>query len=256
MICDSCLDFLEEVQFDRVGVFAYSAQEGTRAAQLPDDVPEVLKRERLERVVDRQRLITAERYDALVGTRAEAIVDWPEGETSDTAGAQRAGARARLACQADDIDGITFLDRRDVPAGSIVEVRVRRCGGRRRLRGERAASGERPSALCASLSVEPCCRWQLCRPRWGVSAGDDRARSPSHESRRGGAGPPAQSVDGPPQPRSWRGRGPYSPAASTRRCGRSVGLEASRSSLHAAKGRASGMSRAASTSTMCYRGAR
>ncbi len=118
------LDLLEEVQFDRVGVFAYSAQDGTRAAQLADDVPEALKRERLERVVDRQRLITTERYDALVGTRAEAIVDWPEGESSDTAGAQRAGARARLACQADDIDGITFLDRRDVPAGSIVEVRV------------------------------------------------------------------------------------------------------------------------------------
>jgi ribosomal protein S12 methylthiotransferase len=44
------LDFLEEVQLDRVGVFTYSAQEGTRAFELPDDVPDELKRERLERV--------------------------------------------------------------------------------------------------------------------------------------------------------------------------------------------------------------
>jgi ribosomal protein S12 methylthiotransferase len=118
------LDLLEEVQFDRVGVFAYSAQDGTRAAQLADDVPEGVKRERLERVMERQRLITAERYDALVGTRAEAMIDWADGGASDAADAQRVGARARLTCQADDIDGITFLDRCDVPAGSIVEVRV------------------------------------------------------------------------------------------------------------------------------------
>ena len=49
-------------------MFTYSAQEGTRAAQLADDVPEAVKRERLERVTERQRLITADRYDAVVGT--------------------------------------------------------------------------------------------------------------------------------------------------------------------------------------------
>ena len=57
------LDFLEEVQLDRVGVFTYSAQEGTRAFDLPDDVPDELKRERLERVTEVQRLVTAERYE-------------------------------------------------------------------------------------------------------------------------------------------------------------------------------------------------
>src|SRR3989449_2906365 len=38
--------FLEEAQFDRLGGFAYSPQEGTRAVQYPDDVPDAVKRER------------------------------------------------------------------------------------------------------------------------------------------------------------------------------------------------------------------
>ncbi len=118
------LELLEEVEFDRVGVFTYSAQEGTRAAQLADDVPEVVKRERLERVTERQRLITADRYDAMVGTLSEAIVDSADGGPRDPGSALRAGARGRLACQADDINGVTFLDRSDLSAGSIVEVLV------------------------------------------------------------------------------------------------------------------------------------
>jgi ribosomal protein S12 methylthiotransferase len=117
------LDLLEEVQFDRVGVFAYSAQDGTRAAQLPDDVPDAAKRERLEQVTERQRLITAERYDQLIGTTTHAMVDWA-GSASDGQRPVAGGARARLACQADDIDGITTLDRSDLPRGSIVDVCV------------------------------------------------------------------------------------------------------------------------------------
>jgi ribosomal protein S12 methylthiotransferase len=118
------LDLLEEIQFDRVGVFAYSAQDGTRAAQMTDDVPEALKRERLERLSERQRLITGERYDGLVGREAEAIIDWPDGDPREARPSRHVGTRARLACQADDIDGITMLDRCDLPAGSIVEVHV------------------------------------------------------------------------------------------------------------------------------------
>ena len=121
------LDLLEEVQFERVGVFAYSAQGGTRANELADDVPAPLKRERLERVTEHQRLITAERYETRVGHRAYAIVDRPsEGRSADRAAGRSPsdGVRARLAWQADDIDGITYLDRADVAPGTIVEVDV------------------------------------------------------------------------------------------------------------------------------------
>ncbi|MFI5312484.1 MAG: 30S ribosomal protein S12 methylthiotransferase RimO [Gemmatimonadales bacterium] len=113
------LDFLEEMRFERVGAFTYSAQEGTRAAELADDVPEGLKRERLERLTERQRAITAERYEARVGERVRALVERSAGEVDG----EPAGAIARLPWQADDIDGVTWLDA-DAPAGAFVDVEV------------------------------------------------------------------------------------------------------------------------------------
>jgi len=61
---DELLEFLEEMQFERVGAFTYSPQEGTRAAQYADDVHETVKRERLERLTELQRAITAEKYES------------------------------------------------------------------------------------------------------------------------------------------------------------------------------------------------
>src|SRR5678815_3162240 len=96
------LEFLEEIQFDRVGAFTYSPQEGTRAAEYPDDVHETVKRERLERLTELQRAITGEKYESRTGRTALAIVD-----RSD---AKRGTSQARLPWQADDIDGVTHLD--------------------------------------------------------------------------------------------------------------------------------------------------
>jgi ribosomal protein S12 methylthiotransferase len=107
------MEFLEEIQFDRVGAFTYSPQEGTRAAALDDDVPDTVKRERLERLTELQRLITAERYEQRLGTVTRAIVD----RTSDT------GSQARLPWQADDIDGVTTVDEILAP-GTFVDVAV------------------------------------------------------------------------------------------------------------------------------------
>lgn len=106
------LDFLEEVQFERVGAFTYSPQEGTRAHEMTDDVPDDVKRERLERLLDLQRAVTADRYERFVGRRTRGIVD-------------RRGDRleARALWQADDIDGITLLDG-DAAPGSIVDMTI------------------------------------------------------------------------------------------------------------------------------------
>ncbi|MGH7714038.1 MAG: 30S ribosomal protein S12 methylthiotransferase RimO [Gemmatimonadaceae bacterium] len=108
-------DFLEEVQLERVGVFTFSRQEGTRAYELADDVAEEIKRERQERVLELQRLITIERYERLLGQHHRAIVDRTATATER--------AQARLEIQADDIDGVTWLDD-DVahPLGTILEV--------------------------------------------------------------------------------------------------------------------------------------
>lgn len=110
------LDLLEEVQFDRVGAFTYSAQEGTRAAELPDDVPESVKRDRLERLTELQRQITAERYSRFVGHTLPAIVD----RVTDD------GLVGRLQCQADDIDGQAVIraSQGSVAPGTVVSVSV------------------------------------------------------------------------------------------------------------------------------------
>ena len=112
---EELLEFLEELQFERVGAFTYSAQEGTRAAQYQDDVPETLKRERLERLTELQRSVTAERYESRTGRTAQALVDRVDKE--------RGTSQARLPWQADDIDGITQLDVA-LPPGTIAEVAV------------------------------------------------------------------------------------------------------------------------------------
>ena len=109
------LRFLEEVQFDRVGAFAYSPQEGTRAWDMDDDVPDDVKRERLERLTDLQRVITAERYERHVGRVVPALVD----RVGEVPGA----LVARTVWQADDVDGVTRLTGAARP-GDLVEVRL------------------------------------------------------------------------------------------------------------------------------------
>jgi ribosomal protein S12 methylthiotransferase len=112
------LDFLEDARFDRLGAFAFSPQEGTRAMDLQDlFVSESVARARLEELLEVQRAISAERLAREVGRRRRAIV----GSLSENG----AGPTGRLESQADDVDGITVLQA-DAPLrdGQIVEVEV------------------------------------------------------------------------------------------------------------------------------------
>jgi ribosomal protein S12 methylthiotransferase len=110
---ETLMSFLEEVQFDRVGAFTYSPQEGTRAAEMVDDVPESIKHERLERLNELQRMITAERYEARLGQTVRALVD----RVNDDA------LQARVIWQADDIDGVTYAHKvSGVEPGSFIDV--------------------------------------------------------------------------------------------------------------------------------------
>ena len=112
---ETLLAFLEEIQFERVGAFTYSPQEGTRAAQMDDDVPDSVKRERLERLNELQRLITGDRYDQRLGRTVRALVDRVDDDT----------IQARTTMQADDIDGVTYV--RGAPPvmpGTFLDVRL------------------------------------------------------------------------------------------------------------------------------------
>ena len=97
-------DFAEEIGFERLGVFTYSEQEGTRAAQYPDDVPDQLKHARQDELVEIQRAISGERLERFVGRTTEVLVD--RVADPDAEGATHVG---RVKWQADDVDGVTFL---------------------------------------------------------------------------------------------------------------------------------------------------
>ncbi|MDQ6827475.1 MAG: hypothetical protein M3081_01250, partial [Gemmatimonadota bacterium] len=77
--------------------------------------PDEVKLQRLERLTNLQRAITAERYERHIGRTAQAIVD--RAATDDEP------AQARVIWQGDDVDGITLLSR-PVPPGSLIEVTV------------------------------------------------------------------------------------------------------------------------------------
>ena len=112
------LDFLEEIRFERLGAFAFSPQEGTRAAEMEDSfVPESLARTRLEELLEVQRAISAELMAGEVGVQRTAIVDEPAAAAGIAVG--------RIAGQADDVDGVTHLTAAEpLEAGQIVEAVV------------------------------------------------------------------------------------------------------------------------------------
>ena len=114
------LEFLEEAQFDRLGAFAFSPQEGTRAARYPDDVPDPVKRERLEELLEVQRAISAERLARFVGREADVLVD-------RVADPQDGGAThvGRVQWQADDVDGVTYVAQGGwAEPGTFLKVRL------------------------------------------------------------------------------------------------------------------------------------
>jgi tRNA-2-methylthio-N6-dimethylallyladenosine synthase len=71
------LEVVEEVGYDSAFTFVYSPRQGTEAATMPDQVPEELKRERLERLVDVVHRVAADRNAARVGGVEEVLVEGP-----------------------------------------------------------------------------------------------------------------------------------------------------------------------------------
>lgn len=68
------LDFVEETEFDRLGAFTYSPEEGTPAAKLPDQLSEEVKQERFDRLMTLQQAVSRRRNEARVGTVEQVLV--------------------------------------------------------------------------------------------------------------------------------------------------------------------------------------
>jgi ribosomal protein S12 methylthiotransferase len=111
------LEFLDEARFDRVGVFTYSAEEGTPAATLPDPVLAEIAEERARLVQEAQDRRAFEREAALVGSIQEVLVDGP---SEDPAFPWEGRTRA----QAPEIDGVVYLRAEGLRAGQRVPVEI------------------------------------------------------------------------------------------------------------------------------------
>jgi len=109
------LDWLQEAQLDRVGCFKYEAVEGAPANALPNPVPEEVKQERWERLMETQQAISTARLAKKVGSTIEVLVDEVDEE----------GAVARSWADAPDIDGNVYLNGQcDLQPGDKLTVRV------------------------------------------------------------------------------------------------------------------------------------
>ncbi len=73
------MDFVEETEFDRLGAFTYSPEEGTPAAKLPDQVPEELKQDRYNRLMALQRNISRSKNEKRIGSVEQVLVTASEG---------------------------------------------------------------------------------------------------------------------------------------------------------------------------------
>ena len=69
------LQFIKDHPFDRIGAFTFSPEEGTAAANLPDQVPEEVKQERLARLMETQQPISRMRNERRVGQIVEVLVE-------------------------------------------------------------------------------------------------------------------------------------------------------------------------------------
>jgi ribosomal protein S12 methylthiotransferase len=110
------LAFVRETRFERVGVFRYSKEEGTTAATLDGQIPESIKRRRLQALMRGQAQVAASVNRELVGTEQSVLVCGTD---------DRGRLYGRLPSQAPEIDGVVYL-RGAAPVGCITRVRITR----------------------------------------------------------------------------------------------------------------------------------
>lgn len=110
------IDFVKDIQFDRLGVFTYSQEEGTPAARIQDQVPDDIKERRANQLMEVQREITNERNGRFVGRTIPVLIEKYDGRNDIFIG--------RTAYDAPEIDGEIFVSNYHGALGQIVSVRV------------------------------------------------------------------------------------------------------------------------------------
>jgi ribosomal protein S12 methylthiotransferase len=121
---DGLMQFVRDLQFDRVGAFKYSYEVGTPSAALPNHVHDEVKDERYNRLMELQQGISLARNQALVGKTLEVLVEG-HGIGEDDDGEEVGGALSlgRSYRDAPEIDGYVIAEG-ELPVGQIVPVRI------------------------------------------------------------------------------------------------------------------------------------
>lgn len=118
---DELVDWVEEVRFDRVGVFAYSEEPGTPAAEMPNQVPEDVREARRDALLEVQQGIHRDKMAGLLGANLDVLVD-------GASEAYEGLLEGRYYGQAPDIDGVVVLSIADPEAqvrpGDLVRAHV------------------------------------------------------------------------------------------------------------------------------------
>ncbi len=116
------LDWLDEAQLDRVGAFRFEPVEGAAANALPDPVPEEVKEERYQRIMEKTATISAAKLQAKVGRTLPVIID-EVGEADEDGDI---GATGRSQADAPEIDGAVYLRNvvASLKAGDFVQAQI------------------------------------------------------------------------------------------------------------------------------------
>ncbi|HOB92407.1 MAG: 30S ribosomal protein S12 methylthiotransferase RimO [Bacillota bacterium] len=111
------LEFVAEQELDRVGVFIYSQEEGTPAGQMPDQVPEQVKKERYAELMELQKSISLKKMKRRIGSVERVIIDGVSEESSLLTVGRSEG-------EAPEVDGLIYIGNAHPQPGSFVNVRL------------------------------------------------------------------------------------------------------------------------------------
>lgn len=135
-------DFVEEMRFEKVGVFQFSREEGTASFDLDGQLPQRVKAARQKKLLGIQRRISRAHQQSMVGRTLDVLV---EGVSSET----ELLLEGRWMGQAPEIDGKVYINRGQASAGDLVRVEVEEAGDYDLVGGIAGADG--PVAELGSL---------------------------------------------------------------------------------------------------------
>ena len=115
---EELVDFIKEIQWDRMGAFTYSKEEDTPAYDLPDPVDPQVAQRRLDRLMQIQEEISAQKTKQKIGQTLEVLVEEKEALRNRYRGRSKADAP-------DEVDGqVIFTSEKDLEIGSFVQVQI------------------------------------------------------------------------------------------------------------------------------------